>query len=60
MFAVILKVLVYVAGIVGVAAQAKARGASNIETIAESATAAAGGAGLLQLNPLKFKASVGK
>jgi hypothetical protein len=54
MFAIIIKAAVFLAGLIGVAAQAKARGASTAETIAETATAAAGATGLLQMNPLRM------
>ena len=54
MFAIIIKVVMVLGGLIGVAAQAKARGASTAEAIAETATALVVGAGGLQMTPLKF------
>lgn len=49
------KGILFVGGLVGVAAQAKGRGASNAEVVAETATAlVVGGAGL-QMTPLGKK-----
>ena len=52
---VLWKVVMIVGGLVGVAAQAKARGATNAETIAETAAALVTGAGALQMRPLAMK-----
>lgn len=54
MFAAIIKAVMFIGGLIGVAAQAKARGASTAETIAETATAVVTGAAGLQMSPLKF------
>lgn len=50
------KGIVFVGGLVGVAAQAKARGASNAQAIAETATALAPAAAALQMMPLHRRA----
>ncbi len=55
MWSKIWKALVFVGGIIGVAAQAKARGASNAETVAETATAVVAAAGTMQMVPLGKK-----
>lgn len=54
MWASIVKAVMFIGGIIGVAAQAKARGASTAETVAEAATAAVTGAAGLQMTPLRL------
>lgn len=55
MWSKIWKAVVFIGGLVGVAAQAKARGASNAEAVAETATAAVAAAGTMQMRPLGKK-----
>jgi hypothetical protein len=55
MWSKIWKALMVIGGIVGVAAQAKGRGASTAEVIAETATAVVGAAGALQMTPMGSK-----
>lgn len=52
MWSKVWKVILVIGGIVGVVAQAKARGASTAEAIGEGAAALATGAGALQMNPI--------
>lgn len=54
MIAKIVKVITIIGGIIGVAAQAKARGASTAEAIAETAAAIVGAGGALQMTPVHF------
>lgn len=49
------KAVLFVGGIAGVVAQAKARGASHMEAAAEGLTALGGAAGALQMRPLGSK-----
>lgn len=49
------KGILFVAGIAGVVAQAKARGASHVEAAAEGLTAVGAAAGTLQMVPLGKK-----
>ena len=58
MWSKIWKVVVFVGGLVGVAAQAKSTGASTAETIAITATAAVAAAGPMQSKP--FGSNAGK
>jgi hypothetical protein len=54
MLALVIKVITVLGGLIGVAAQAKARGASNAETIAEVAAGVVAAGGALQMNPLRM------
>lgn len=56
MIAIVVKIVTMVAGLVAVAAQAKGRGASTAEAVAETAAAIVAAGGALQMKPLNIGA----